>query len=141
MSFTLFKRKFFNEQVCIDFYIRYNLDGRVICPNCNSSKTYSRTDNLKVYQCRKCKKNFSPFTNSIFKKTHIPLSKWYYTIYLHYSSGMTITVAQLQRDINVSYKTAWRMLQCVFQLKSDPYISPTLLQAILHLGKKLNQAR
>ena len=46
---------------------------------------------------------------TIFEKSTTPLKLWFYAIYLISSTRCGISAKQLQRELGVTYKTAWRM--------------------------------
>jgi transposase-like protein len=46
----------------------------------------------------------TPFYNS-----HTPLQKWFYAIYLFTTTRHGVPAKELQRQLSVNYKTAWRM--------------------------------
>ena len=48
----------------------------------------------------------TPFYNS-----HTPLHKWFYAMYLFTTSRHGVPAKELQRQLSVNYKTAWRMGQ------------------------------
>jgi transposase-like protein len=81
-----------------------------ICPHCGSKKTYHRGVS-KNFDCKACNNTFSIFTNTIFYKSKTDLRKWFYAIHLFLNSKKGISGYQLQREIGVTYKTAWRMLK------------------------------
>lgn len=59
--------------------------------------------------CGACRKKFSVTSRSIFEGAHIPVGKWVFAIYMMCSSKKGISVNQLARELNVTYKTAWFM--------------------------------
>lgn len=111
MTILEFQDKFSTEQSIIDYYIQIKYNGNLCCDHCGSDKVYHRKDKLKMYQCETCNNNFSIFKGTIFEKSSTSLRKWFYAIHLFLNSKKGISGCQLQREVGVTYKTAWRMLK------------------------------
>jgi transposase-like protein len=63
------------------------------------------------FRCLSCKGDFTVRTGTIFERSHVPLGKWLYAIYLLVTSHNSISSIQLSKEIGVTQKTAWFMLQ------------------------------
>ena len=111
MTFLELIKKFPTEESCIEYYINVRYPQGVHCNHCGSPKVYQRTGNGKVFDCNDCGNTFSPFSGTIFEKSCTDMRKWFYAIHLFLNSKKGISGLQLQREIGVTYKTAWRMLQ------------------------------
>ena len=63
----------------------------------------------KLYQClnAECKFQFSATAGTIFNDSHLPLQKWMVAVAIMCNAKKGVSAKQLQRDIGVSYKTAW----------------------------------
>jgi hypothetical protein len=75
---------------------------------------YRYRDRPKFFQYYHCNNTFSPFKYTVFAKTHIDLRRWFYAIKLFLNSRKRIagiTSYQLERELGVTQKTAWRMLE------------------------------
>lgn len=97
------------EQSCIDHLEIIRWDGDVTSPfDCNS-KVYKCKDNK--YQCRNTGKYFNVKTATIFDNTKIELRKWFFAIWLCTSYKKGISSVQLSKEINVTQKTAWFLMQ------------------------------
>jgi transposase-like protein len=82
-----------------------------ICPQCNSGTRVIVRPN-GFYRCNACKKfTFSIRTGTIFGRSKIPLHKWVYAMYLLVTSRKGISSMQLAKEIGVTQKSAWFMLQ------------------------------
>ena len=62
-----------------------------------------------LYQCLEetCWYQFSATTGTIFNETHLPLRKWMLAVAIMCNAKKGVSAKQLQRDVEVSYKTAW----------------------------------
>lgn len=112
MTFFDFMIKFPTEKAVIKYFLKIRYNDVLICPYCGSKvRVQHRNDNLKLCNCHNCNNTFSPFKNTIFEKSSTDLRKWFYAIHLFLNSKKGISGLQLQREIGVTYKTAWRMLK------------------------------
>lgn len=111
MTFMELIEKFPDEKACIDYYLKIRYPKGVRCNHCGSPKVYQRKKNLKAFTCNDCYNSFSPFKGTIFEKSSTDIRKWFYAIHLFLNGKKGVSALQLQREIGVTYKTAWRMLQ------------------------------
>ena len=88
-------------------------NGSRHCPNCGSVNTYECSHAKMPYKCREreCGKYFSVKTGTVMAQSKVPLRKWVFAIYLDTTSLKGISSMKLHRDIEVTQKTAWFMLQ------------------------------
>ena len=84
-------------------------DGR-FCPSCGSTSTHAAGHTHMPYRCSDCRAYFSVKTATVMRKSHIPLRKWAFAIYLHLTSLKGVSSMKLHRDIGVSQPCAWFML-------------------------------
>ena len=82
---------------------------KAVCPYCFEREKIVKQKGEKRYHCNNCKSGFSVTVNTIFHDTKVPLQKWFLAIYLMLKAKNGISAKQLQRDILVTYKTAWNM--------------------------------
>ena len=103
-------KAFPDEQSCIDHLesLRW-AHGDVISPFYISSKVYKCANNR--YRCKETGKYFNVKTSTLFDNTKIELQKWFLAIWLVTSHKKVISSIQLSKDIGVTQKTAWFMLQ------------------------------
>ena len=66
---------------------------------------------LGYFRCQDCRKEFTVRTGTIFERSHIPLHKWIFGIYLVVTSRKGISSMQLAKEIGITQKSAWFMLQ------------------------------
>lgn len=111
MNYIEFQKKFPNEKKVIEHFVRQRYPNGIKCNFCNSDRVYQRKKRPKVFDCGFCGRTFSIFKNTIFEKTTTDLRKWMYAIHLFLNAKKGISALQLQREIGVTYKCAWRMLK------------------------------
>ena len=108
-TFQLFKM--FPDQESARKYLESRLWRKgVKCPIC---KTGERITTRKdgYYRCNPCKLDFTVRTGTIFERSHVPLHKWLYSMYLLVTSRKGISSLQLSKEIGITQKSAWFVLQ------------------------------
>ena len=82
-----------------------------ICPVCGLGERVSaRKGKTGFYHCNQCKEDFTVRTGTIFERSHVPLHKWIYAMYLVVTARKGISSMQLAKEIGVTQKTAWFIL-------------------------------
>jgi len=99
------KRDFGTEKKCLDF-IFDTLHSR----KCSCGGTYSLLEGRRQFQCSKCRFQIAPTAGTIFHKSPTPLNLWFYTILIFSNAKSGISAKEIERQLGVTYKTAWRML-------------------------------
>lgn len=102
-------KAFPNEQSCIDHLEILRWDGNVISPFDSESTVYKCKDNK--YRCKNTGKYFNVKTETIFDNTKIELQKWFLAIWICTSYKKGISSVQLSKELSLTQKTAWFMLQ------------------------------
>ena len=86
------------------------MDGKPTCPHCGNKERNYRFFKRNIFGCAGCKKQFSVTTGTIFHSSHIPLRKWFVTVFLFTVHKKSISAHQLAKDLHVTVKTAWFMI-------------------------------
>ena len=109
-----------DEQTCINHLEELRWNGNVVSPFDNTSKVYNCKGNK--YKCKNTGKYFNVKTDTIFDNTKMPLQKWFLAIWLVTSHKKGISSLQLGRDLDITQKSAWFMLQRIrncFGIQND----------------------
>ena len=101
-------KAFPNEETCISHLESVRWNGSVISPFDPYSKVYSCKN--KKYRCRNSGKYFNVKTGTVFYNSRIELQKWFVAIWIVTSSKKGITSVELSKDLNITQKTAWFMI-------------------------------
>lgn len=104
-------QQLFPDQEAARFYLEARLfrDGAK-CPECKGADRIT-TRKGGYYRCNKCKVDFTVRTGTIFERSHVPLNKWLWAIYLLVTSRKGISSLQLSKEIGITQKSAWFLLQ------------------------------
>lgn len=103
------QKVFPTEQHCIKYLERHRWNGFISSPYDPNSKVYKLANGQ--YRCKKTKKNFNAKTGTAFANTKLPLLKWFYALHALTSRKKGISSHQLARDIGVTQKTAYYLLE------------------------------
>jgi transposase-like protein len=79
------------------------------CPVCKGGERITVRKN-GFYRCNACKEDFTVRTGTIFERSHVPLHKWIYAMYLLVTSRKGISSMQLAKEIGITQKSAWFVL-------------------------------
>ena len=101
------------------------------CPHCgvvNDAKPIPANLAKKVrfglYRCNACKEQFTVKVGTIFESSHIPLHKWLQAAYLINSSKKGISAKQIERTLEVTYKSAWFMMHRLRAAMDPIFVNP-----------------
>jgi transposase-like protein len=109
ISFFEFQARFQTEDDCFQYLKKLRWPDGFICPQCGHTEAYFMK-RRKVFQCKNCRHQTSVTVNTIFHRTHVPLRKWFWAIYLVGSDKRGCSAKRLEKLINVHYATAWLMI-------------------------------
>lgn len=111
-----FDTLFADDEVCLDYLFQKKYKDAHECTACKKTFKYYRIRTRKVYSCQYCGHDISPTANTIFHKSSTSLKDWFYAIYLFSISKNGVSAKELQRQLGVTYKTAWRMAHHIRKL-------------------------
>jgi transposase-like protein len=80
------------------------------CPKCRKTDGIVTRTRIGFYRCPDCSIDFTIRTNTIFERSHVPLHKWVYAMYLLMTSRKGISSMQLAKEIGITQKSAWFVL-------------------------------
>jgi len=118
VSFTEFARRFQTEEKCREFISQLRWPNGFACPKCEYDR-FSYITTRHLYHCLRCNHQASVIANTIFHRSHTPLTKWFIAVFMISQSKRGTTAAKLAHEINVSQPTAWLMLNKLRKAKAD----------------------
>ncbi|HWZ15411.1 MAG TPA: IS1595 family transposase [Mucilaginibacter sp.] len=113
MKYTIneFRRDYPNDDVCLDMIFKLRYAKMPCCPQCSQESNFKRITGRRCYQCadKDCQYQLYPTAGTVFEKTRVSLVDWFYVIYLIGSTRNGVSAKEIQRQLGVTYKCAWRM--------------------------------
>ena len=98
--------------------------GKITCPHCANDKIYTFAKRF-TYKCAKCRKPFSVTKGTIFENSALSLQKWFAAVYLLTSHKKGISSMQLSKDLGITQKSAWFVLQRIrFAMRTKSFNAP-----------------
>src|SRR5690348_14970961 len=105
-----FFTRFPDERACLEHIMQVRYGGTMIdCPSCGAEGEFHKLRDRRVYACPHCLFQIAPTANTILQDTRTPLVSWYYAMYLFCTTRHGVSGKELQRQLGVTYKTAYRM--------------------------------
>jgi len=120
------------EQACIDYFEEHRWKGRPTSPFDPNSRVYKCTNNR--YRCKNTGKYFSVRTGTVFENSKIPLQKSFVAFYLFSSRKKGISSHQLARDISITQKSAWFLLNRLRRAFEHPNFQ-TMLKNVVEIDE------
>jgi transposase len=108
-SLMEFEREFPDDAACLDWLLHWRYPDGVYCPTCERITKHHRERKRTSYSCQFCGHRVHPMVGTIFEDSATSLRLWFYGLYLMTSTRCGISAKQMERELGVTYKTAWRM--------------------------------
>jgi transposase len=104
-----FMDRFPDDAACLEHLFRVRWGARHECAKCHREAKFYRVKARRSYECEHCGFQVYPTVGTPFQKTRTSLKDWYFVMFLFCASRNGVSAKEIQRQIGVTYKTAWRM--------------------------------
>lgn len=110
-TFKTFQTEFPDDAACLNRLMEIRYGGtEITCPACGVEKAkYHPMSKRRGFACQECGHHIFPCAGTIFEKSSTRLTLWFFAMYLMTSTRHGVAAKELQRQLGVTYKTAWRM--------------------------------
>jgi transposase len=148
-SMMEYVQRFPDDESCLVYLweTRYAPDGEnALCPKCEDVRTFKRyetTQQRQSWTCTTCGHHIHPTAGTIFHKSSTALHLWFYALYIMASTRCGVSAKQLERELGVTYKTAWRMFHLIrnqLMTQDDEPLSGEVEMDEMFVGGKPRQA-
>lgn len=114
-----FFRLFPDDETCLTHLFNVRFGQGFECPKCERASKWFRIKAERAYSCQWCGHHLHPTVGTPFAKTRTPLQLWFYAIHLFTTTRHGVSAKELQRQLGVTYKTAWRMAALIREHMAD----------------------
>ena len=109
-TFKQFQEEYPNDAACLAKLMEINFGGTdIVCPGCKQRATFHPMSKRRAYACQECGHHVYPAAGTIFHKSRTNLTKWFFAMYLMTSTRHGVAAKEVERQLGVTYKCAWRM--------------------------------
>ncbi|MEL6443244.1 MAG: IS1595 family transposase [Bacteroidota bacterium] len=84
-------------------------EDRIPCKKCGAPTRHHLIATRRCYSCQTCGTQVRPTTATMFERSRIALTDWFYVLYLFARLSEPPSARQVAQEIGVSYPTALRM--------------------------------
>ncbi|MCE0497155.1 MAG: IS1595 family transposase [Methylacidiphilales bacterium] len=104
-----FFRQFPSDNACLEHIFTIRFGQGHACPKCERKANWYKIQAERAYSCQWCGHHLHPTVGTPFEDSRTPLQLWFYAIYLFTTSRHGVPAKELERQLGVTYKCAWRM--------------------------------
>ncbi len=114
-----FMLEFPDDAVCLAWLKNYRWADGIYCEKCGRVTKHHLVLSRRSFSCQECGHHVHPTANTIFHKSSTSLTQWFYAVFLMASTRCGISAKQVERELGVTYKTAWRMCKLIRDRLAD----------------------
>lgn len=107
-TISQFMKTFPDDDACLAHLFETRFGKEPVCPKCGQVDTFHKLKKLPAYTCN-CGHHIHPMAGTPFERSRTPLKTWFYVMFLFCATRNGLSAKEIQRQIGVTYKTAWRM--------------------------------
>lgn len=108
MTIQQFFKLFPDDDACLEHLFRTRYGNEPACPKCGEVGKFNKLAKLPAYTCN-CGHHIHPMVGTPFHRSRTSLQKWFYAMYLFTTTRNGLAAKEIQRQLGVTYKCAWRM--------------------------------
>jgi transposase-like protein len=116
-----FNKQFKSDAACLDFIYHQRFPEGATCFQCGKKDHFHPVSGRRSYACM-CGEQIYPTVGTIFHKSTTSLKTWFFAMFLMTCSKNGVSAKELERQLGVTYKCAWRMAHQILQLLKEERI-------------------
>lgn len=109
-TYKEFQKQYASDDACLDSIMQRRFGDKPVCPECGVIDTkFHKITGRRAYACQWCGHHVYPCAGTIFEHSSTPLTLWFHAMYLMTATRNGVSAKELQRQLGVTYKCAWRI--------------------------------
>jgi transposase len=126
-----FLSRFPDEEASLAHLMRIRFGLRHVCRACGHLSTFHKLSGYRAFACARCANHIFPCAGTIFHGTKISLHLWFFLAYLVLNGQPNLDAPQVQRLLDVNYRTARRMLDQIQHVMGESQTMRDLMWRLL----------
>ena len=123
LNLVMLFEKFRSDDACREYLEHVRWPDGVHCPRCDNA-SISRIKERNQFDCNACRYQFSATSGTMLHDTHLPLWKWFATVYMMIEGKKGVGAREIKRSLGIAYKTAWHLCHRIRASMRDAYPMP-----------------
>ena len=109
-----FNARFPDDDACLTHLFDVRFGDDPACPKCGELGKFHKLTKQPAYTCN-CGHHIHPMVGTPFERSRTSLRDWFYVMFLFTTTRNGVAAKEVQRQLGVTYKTAWRMCHLIRQ--------------------------
>ena len=97
-----------DDDACLEHLFKSRFGASPACEKCGAVGLFRKLSSMPAYTCN-CGHHIHPMVGTPFENSRTPLQKWFYAMYLFTTSRHGVSAKELERQLGVTYKCAYRI--------------------------------
>lgn len=109
-TFKQFQAQYPDDDACLNAIMLRKYGEHPTCPGCGIvDAKFFKITGRRAYACQDCGHHVYPCVGTPFEKSSTALTLWFHAMYLMTATRNGVSAKELERQLGVTYKTAWRI--------------------------------
>ncbi|HEY6652702.1 MAG TPA: IS1595 family transposase [Solirubrobacterales bacterium] len=118
-SLKEFQARFREDDACRAYLAACRWPNGFRCTRCGQGAAFELPQR-RLWQCKACGRQTSLTAGSALHRTRLPLTVWFWATYLVTTHTPGLSAVQLQRQLGISYESAWALLHKLRRAMVNP---------------------
>ena len=107
-TFKQFQAQYPDDGACLQAILKRRYQTEDVCPHCGVMGKLTRIEGRRAFACKEgC--HVYPCVGTVFEKSSTQLTLWFHAMYLMTATRNGVSAKELERQLGVTYKCAWRI--------------------------------